>query len=276
MNIITILAPLSGPLLGALILQLFFYWRIIFIIIAILAAISLVGLYLYMPETQGLFNKKNHPDPFRRLELKKIKNNYLSLIRNKTFMFGTISLGIGTIPIVAWIGISPLILMKTSHLSIFSYALWQFPIFLSAAIGNLLVNRFAHRITLIRLMKISILCILISSIFIFLLPLIFSPNYYVIIVGISCYTFAWGLTSGPLTRLTLFSTCITKGTASALMNLICMSLVAFGNQASGLLYATHNNLHFILFCGFCAIVGILFCFLFLKHRILMQENCDAK
>lgn len=48
---VTVLAPAVGPFLGSLFISLF-SWRNIFFLLAIIAALALYMLYLYMPETQ--------------------------------------------------------------------------------------------------------------------------------------------------------------------------------------------------------------------------------
>jgi DHA1 family multidrug/chloramphenicol efflux transport protein-like MFS transporter len=56
------------------------------------------------------------------------------------------------------------------------------------------------------------------------------------------------MAGSPLSRFILFSTPVAKGTASALMSMILMSVQALGIQIANALYATHNNLILGLYC----------------------------
>jgi DHA1 family multidrug/chloramphenicol efflux transport protein-like MFS transporter len=104
---------------------------------------------------------------------------------------------------------------------------------------------------------------------------ILNIHYIAIIIGISCYAFAWGLTSGPLTRLTLFSTFIPKGTASAVMNLTLMLWIAAGNQIAGFLYVYYKNISFSLFCGAAGGIYIVFYGLFYKNFNHLERRTRA-
>jgi DHA1 family multidrug/chloramphenicol efflux transport protein-like MFS transporter len=273
MNIITILAPLAGPMLGVVILNLFFSWRVIFILIALFATVALVGLYFYMPETLNKIKKDGTHVPLTLLKCDVVKNNYYSLLKNKSFMFGAISLGMGGVPLIAWIGVSPLILMKGSHLSAFSYAMWQIPIFMASTFGTLLMRYLTRFMPLRRLIRVGALFMLLSAIITCLLSFLVNKRHYIAIVfGISCFGFSWGLTSGGLTRLTLYSTSVPKGTASALMNLILMIIIALGNQIAGRLYTNHNNLNFSLFCALIGIIYVILYYFFNKNFVYFSEK----
>lgn len=276
MNMLTVLAPLAGPLLGAIVLQVFVSWRVIFIIIGCTALIALIGLYFYMPETLNKTKKDGTHVPFTSLRIGVVTHNYLSLFKNKAFMFGAVGLGVGTIPIIAWIGVSPVILMQESHLSVFSYALWQMPVFLASTAGNLGMRILTHFFTLSRITFIGTICMALSALITILAIYLFDKHYSAIIIGICCYAFSWGLASSPLTRLTLFSTFIPKGTASAVMNLTLMLIIALGNQTAGFLYIYYHNLSFSLFCGIAGILYVYFYYLFYKNSFHLEKEEEEK
>lgn len=267
MSTVTLLAPLAGPLFGVLILHLFSSWRIIFVMIAFFSAIALVGLYFYMPETLNTYKKDGTYVPLTSLKISVIKDNYLALLKNKAFMFGTVSLGVGMIPIIAWIGVSPLILMQEGHLTLFAYALWQIPVFIACIVGSLSMRWLTRYMTLSRLAYVGSISMLLSGIIMIFLSILFKGHYIAIAIGISCYGFSGGLMNGPLTRLTLFSTPIPKGTASALISFALMFIMAIGNQVVGALYNTyHENLYFGLLCGMSGIVYIVFYYFFCESH----------
>lgn len=260
MNNVTILAPLMGPLLGSFIL-LSFDWPIIFWLIAICAAIAMIGIWLYMPETVGTKRLDGSISPTTPLLFKVVKNNYCQLCKNQRFIFGSLALGLATVPIIAWIGTSPLILIKSAKLPIVTYGLLQAPIFLAAILGNVVMRFYTYKIPLLTIINygawIILMSLVLMSFFVF-----FSHHYIGLIVGISLYSYGLGLISAPLNRLTLYSTLIPKGTASALVSMILMILTAIGNQLSGFVYITKNNFYFSIFCSTCGICFFLVCLYF--------------
>lgn len=265
MNIITIIAPLGGPLLGAIVIQ-HLSWQFIFLIIAIPVLISLIGLWLYMPETVGIKKIDGTIIDFTSLRSKVIKENYLALVKNKRFMQGSIALGMATIPIIAWIGVSPLILIKTAHLNVIHYALWQLPVFFSATFGNMAMRYLSRSIGLEKIIFLGSLFVFLSLLSTPFLSFLLQEHYVAIVLGISFYSFGLGLISAPLNRLTLFSTNVPKGTASALISICTMVLIALGNQCAGWVYLTRHNLYFALFCMSCGCIYFLI-FNFIKEPI---------
>lgn len=260
MNNVTILAPLAGPLLGSSILLLF-SWRAIFWVIAASSSLALVGLYLYMPETVGVHKKDGSLASKTPLALSIVKKNYLELCRNKRFITGSFALAVATIPIIAWIGTSPLILMKNENLGFVYYALFQIPIFLGAIIGNTMMRYYLKKRSMLSIIENGTWFILFSLVAMACV-LYFKTHYLFIIIGMTIYSYGLGLITAPLNRLTLFSTLVPKGTASALLSVILMVLTAIGNQLSGLFYMSLNNFLFAIFCATCGVIYYVFFYYF--------------
>ena len=250
---VSITAPLLGPLLGAVFIS-FYSWRFIFVIISILALIAAWGIWRYMPETVGLNNKK-HTQSNELLSLKKIFSNYKTLFINPRFLLGSIALGILILPCMAWIGLSPIILITAGKLSVMQYALWQLPIFGAYIIGNIGLHKMTHHKTLPQMILIG------SSIAVCSLFLVFGLSFYLgssfvwLMPGMICYFLGAGFIAAPLSRFTLFSTSVSKGTASALLSMIGMSIQAMGIEIANCVYSTHNNGYFAFYC---LIVGITY------------------
>jgi DHA1 family multidrug/chloramphenicol efflux transport protein-like MFS transporter len=256
MGNITVVAPLIGPLLGAIIIH-YLHWRDIFYIIAVFACLAVFGLWRFMPETVGVNKRDGTQTPIAPLHLLQILKNYRELLVNRRFVFGALSLGVGTIPIIAWIGTSPLILMQGAHFSVIEYGLWQLPIFVSASLGNIVMRFSTYRMALQRIATIGAMVLLLGLALVSLLPSLLPLSYLGVIIGISIYAFGLGFMTAPLNRLTLFSTMIPKGTASALISVILMLCTGVGNQLVGLVYVSENNTYFGLFCGACGLIFLL-------------------
>lgn len=259
---VSITAPLLGPLLGAVFIS-FYNWRFIFVIISFFALIAAWGLWRYMPETVG----KNHlidEKSDELLSLRMVLTNYKSLLSSRRFIIGSLSLGILYLPCMAWIGLAPVILITSAKLTVMQYALWQLPIFGAYIIGNIGLHKMTHHLTLPQMILIGSVIAVSSLLLVFALPLYFGSNYQSLMPGIILYFLGAGIIAAPLSRFILFSTTVSKGTASALISMIGMTTQAVGIEIANYVYSSHNNGYFGLFC---LIVGITYSFfLYFTHR----------
>ncbi len=267
---ISTLAPLLGPLLGAIFIH-YFSWRFIFVIIGIFALITLWGLWQFMPEPIG--QTKLDGQKIKRISLspRTVLTNYRNLLTNLSFMLGSIALGLMVSPCLAWIALAPIILVANAKLSLVQYALWQIPLFGAAIVGTWFLHKLTHRGTIKKILLIGsailgtgllatvILTITVNNHFIWLMP------------GLIVYFFGLGIAGAPLNRLILFSTPIGKGTASALMSIVSMGIQATGIEVANHLYKSHNN---SLFGFFCALFGILY-FIFLTGALVLTKDNNA-
>lgn len=251
MSNITVMAPLAGPLLGVLVLT-FFQWPVIFHFIAIGTGISLIGLYFFMPEPPKIIRLEDN-NISSSFGLKKISRDYLLLLKNKFFMLSAISMGFSSIPFIAWIGTSPIILMKTAGLDVLTYGLLQIPIFLSAILGTVYMRYLIKNNSLYELIHLSSIILISGLILTTILTIILQEKYYALIIGLCIYIFGQSIGSAALNRLTLYSTPVAKGTTAAAISCIFMILIGLGNQIGGMIYQSHRNLFFSLFCTVCGI-----------------------
>lgn len=252
---VTIMAPLLGPLLGSFVMA-FGSWRYIFYCITVVAIISLWGLARYMPETIGQVKRDGScyaPTPLKPSVLFK---NYFKLLTHFRFMCGSIAIGLAFAPMIAWIGVSPLMLMKASHLSVLYYGMLQIPIFFMTFLGSIYMRTQLENQSLQALAWFGSI-IISSSLVLMSLVLFLNSHYAWIIAGLSVYAFGVGYVSGPLNRMILFFTNVPTGTTSALANIICMGTLALAVEIGGMCYRSFNNVYFGLFCAVCGIAYAL-------------------
>jgi DHA1 family multidrug/chloramphenicol efflux transport protein-like MFS transporter len=251
-------APLIGPLLGAVFIQ-HASWRYIFVWIAVLAFITWCGLWRFMPESVG--QMKTDGERIERVSLspRTIAHNYINLMRNSGFMSGCFALSCLGLPCIAWVGLSPVILVASAHLSIIEYGLWQIPVFAAAILGNLLLAKLTYHCTLERIIVIGSCVMGLGLILMPLFVIVLQGSFIGLMPGLIVYFFGLGITHGPLTRLTLFTTPIAKGTASAMMTMLGMLTQALGIEVANRLYATHLNVRFGLFCTGVGMLYVLTC-----------------
>ncbi|MFA6303133.1 MAG: MFS transporter [Legionella sp.] len=248
-----ILAPLLGPLFGALVIH-YTSWRWIFIMIAVAALIALWGLWMYMPEPIGQIKKDGEMIPKPSFSLKTALKNYKDLFTNLSFCSSAIALGIVIVPCMIWIALAPVILIAQAKLTVMQYALWQLPIFSATILGNWVLHRLTYKYKIKTIVLIGTFILTIGLILTALLPYLFGSQYQTLLPGIIIYFFTIGIITAPLNRFSLFVTSVTKGTASAIVSLSIMVIGAIGIEVGSALYH-HNNLNFGLYC---AAVGLLF------------------
>jgi DHA1 family multidrug/chloramphenicol efflux transport protein-like MFS transporter len=251
---VSISAPLLGPLAGAVFVS-YWNWRWIFVVIAVLAAITLWGLWKFMPESVGQTKRDGEMIPRADLVLRDVGGRYMALLQNKKFMLASFAAGLLGLPCVAWIGLAPVIIVAASGDSLVNYGLWQMPVFGAVILGNITLHRLTHHFELKHMIMLGSSVVGAGLLLMLIFPLCIAHTFIWFMPGLIIYFFGLGLTGSPLARFTLFSTEITKGTASALMGLVLMSLQAVGIELVNHLYSSHNNL---IFGAYCAGVGVVY------------------
>ncbi|RUR09650.1 MFS transporter [Legionella sp. km772] len=259
-----ILAPLLGPLLGAIIIH-YATWRIIFIMIAIGAVFALWGLMKYMPEPIGQTTKKGAVIPRTPFSPAIIWGNYKALLTNKTFCCGSLALGLIGIPCVAWIALAPIILISEGKLTVIQYGLWQLPVFGATIIGNWVLHRLTYKYAIKTIMYWGCFILAFGTSLMALLPYFYGNHYYYLLPGTIIYFFALSIMNAPLNRFCLYITHVSKGTVSAIVSLSVMVIGAIGIEIANIIYEQHKNLYFGLYSNaiialFLFFIGLAFWF----------------
>ena len=220
---VALLAPLAGPLAGAAFLTVG-DWRTMFWLFAGLSALALAGLWFAMPETSG--------ERTRPLSLSSIGKGYLALLRDGQVMRGSLAIGLVSLPCLAWVALSPVILIHDAGLSRIDYALLQLPVFAAMIAGNLTLSRLASRLPIeqpLRLGGWPVVCGLAMALF---ATLINPHSYGWLTAGMSLYGFGTGLVSAGLYRMTLFSSRAGKGSVAAMLGMVSILVIALGIEAA--------------------------------------------
>ena len=252
---VSIMAPLVGPLAGAVFVH-YYSWRLIFVMTGVAAVLALWGLWRFMPETVGEIKRDGSKIEVTSLSFKQILANYKQLLLNKVFVFGAVAMGFLWVPCLAWIALSPIIVVEQAHLSLIEYGILQIPVFGAAALGNFVLRRMTHHISLRKLMQLGGSFVAAGLLLLILLPTQFGSNYAWLMPGIIVFFFGMGIVNGPLSRFVLFSTSVSKGTASAVMSLFSMCIPGIAIQVFGALYnKQHSN---VVFVEACFVAGIIF------------------
>ncbi|STY29438.1 multidrug efflux system protein [Legionella wadsworthii] len=253
---VAILAPLLGPLMGAIVIH-YTSWRYIFITIALGALISLWGLWRYMPEPIGQLKSNGQLTPKTKFSANKVLRNYKDLLTNKAFCLGTLAAGTVGIPCIAWIALAPIILIVEAKLTVIQYGLWQLPVFGATILGNWFLHQLTYKFKIKQIVFLGSIIMIIGAILTSLLPFLYGNAYYYLLPGTIIYFFALSVINAPLNRYCLFVTPVSKGTASAIVSLCVMVVGAIGTEVANIFYKNHNNLHFALYCNAIELIFLL-------------------
>jgi DHA1 family multidrug/chloramphenicol efflux transport protein-like MFS transporter len=241
---ISLLSPLLGPLLGGLLLKVF-SWHALFTGVGLLAILTWFGLWRFMPETLGVTRvdgSRLAPTP---LHLTSILGNYRNLLVNKKFMQGSLALGLISIPLISWIGLSPLLLMQNLGIDTVTYGLWQLPIFGGLIAGNLVLNHAVSRFDLGTLIRLALLPI-VGGLLILLGMTLTADKLAALVIGMSIYAFGMGICNASLYRLTLFASASGKGTVAAMLGMISIATIGVGSILLSVLGAGASQQNFAL------------------------------
>ncbi|WP_028696636.1 MFS transporter [Pseudomonas cremoricolorata] len=239
---IALLSPLLGPLLGTLMLQ-WLDWRWLFVAFAVGAVLTWGLLYRLMPETLGVERRDGSRLPFTPIHLLPLMAAYGQLLRNRRFVAGSAALGLVGLPLIGWIGLSPVLLIHDEGLSTLAYALWQLPVFAGLIAGNLIINHIADRYPLNTLLR-GALAPYLAGLCLLLLLTWALPTVPSVVAGMSLYALGLGIANAVLYRVTLYSSEQSKGLVSAMLGMITIALLGFGGALLAMLGAGESLLSF--------------------------------
>ncbi|EXU76142.1 MFS transporter [Erwinia mallotivora] len=254
---IALLAPLAGPLAGAAFLTIS-DWRSMFWLFGAITAVALLGLWFTMPETSG--------DRTTSISLKSLGRGYAKLLADRQVMGGSIAIGLVTVPCLAWVALSPVILIHDEGLSKMSYALLQLPVFLAMIAGNLTLGRIAGRLPLEKPLRLAAWPVL-GGLLLAALATTLSPHSYLwLTAGLSLYGFGTGLVNAGLYRLTLFSSEAGKGSVAAMLGMVSIVVFAGGIELAKAGYFRGGSSWFSLANLLCGLLWFWLVRAFLQER----------
>lgn len=220
---VALIAPLLGPLVGAAWVHAA-PWQGMFVLFALLAAFSFFGLFRAMPETATRLGEK--------LSFKGLWRDYVEVMKNVRFVAGALAIGFVSLPLLAWIAQSPIIIISGEQLSSYEYGLLQVPIFGALIAGNLVLARLTARRTVRALIILGGWPIVAGLLLAAVATIASAHAWLWMTAGLSVYAFGIGLANAGLVRLTLFASDMSKGTVSAAMGMLQMFIFTVGIEVS--------------------------------------------
>ncbi|MGF6343451.1 MFS family permease [Citrobacter sp. 506] len=259
---IVLVAPVIGPLSGAALMH-FVHWKVLFAIIAAMGLIALIGLALAMPETV-----KRGAVPF---SARGVLRDFREVFRNRVFLFGAATLSLSYIPMMSWVAVSPVILIDAGGLSTSEFAWAQAPVFGAVIVANMVVVRFVKDPTQPRFIwraapiQLSGLAVLIAG------NLLWPHVWLWSVLGTSLYAFGIGMIFPTLFRFTLFSNNLPKGTVSASLNMVILTVMAVSVEIGRWLWFNGGRISFHLL-AVAAGIAVVFTLAGLLKRVRQHET----
>ena len=260
---VALLSPLLGPLLGSVALE-WLSWRELFLLLGVGGAMAWMGLYWFMPETVGTLRQDGQRLAAVPFEWGGTVRRYAALLGNPPFLSATIALGLMSLPLIAWIGLAPLLLIQSQGLSTLHYGLWQIPVFAAVILGNLILNRLIANTELPQLIRYALwpfcggLVALIAITFI-------GASTALLVSCLSVYAIGLGMSNAALYRLALFSSDDSKGLVSAMVGMISIAVMGGGGSIIAVLGAGDSLETFALMAGLAGLLCLLPLRLFLRR-----------
>ncbi|MBJ8924967.1 multidrug efflux MFS transporter MdtM [Citrobacter sp. FDAARGOS_156] len=258
---IVLVAPVIGPLFGAALMH-FVHWKFLFAIIAVMGFIALIGLALAMPETV-----QRGTVPF---SARGVLRDFRDVFRNRVFLFGTATLSLSYIPMMSWVAVSPVILIDAGGMTTSQFAWAQAPVFGAVIVANMVVVRFVKDPTQPSFIwravpvQLSGLAVLIAG------NLLWPHVWLWSVLGTSLYAFGIGMIFPTLFRFTLFSNNLPKGTVSASLNMVILTVMAVSVEIGRWLWFNGGRISFHLL-AVVAGIAVVFTLAALLKRVRQHE-----
>lgn len=260
---VALIAPLLGPLVGAAWVHIL-PWEMMFVLFAVLAAIAFVGLQRAMPETATRMGEK--------LSMKELGRDYGLVLKNLRFVAGALATGFVSLPLLAWIAQSPVIIISGEKATSYEYGLLQVPIFGALIAGNLVLARLTSRRTVRSLIILGGWPIMFGLLLSAVATVVSTHAYLWMTAGLSVYAFGIGLANAGLVRLTLFASDMSKGTVSAAMGMLQMLIFTVGIEVSKHAYELGGSGVFSLFNLLSGVMWLAMIVYFLKDKSVGNSN----
>lgn len=225
---VALLSPLLGPLLGSLLLE-WVNWRELFLGLAVAAGVVWVGLFICMPETVGIVRRDGQALRPVAFSWRQTRQRYLALLANRRFLAASLALGLMSLPLIAWIGLAPLLLIQLLGLTSVEYGLWQIPIFSAVIVGNLILDRLLLTHSIPELIGLALWPFSLGLLALSACAVI-GTTLTPVIASLALYAIGLGMSNAALYRMALFASDDSKGLVSAMIGMISITVMGIGGS----------------------------------------------
>lgn len=262
--LVVAVSPIIAPTLGGYVTAAF-GWQSIFVILACIAAFTLVAVYIALPESRM-------PDTSVSMRPKLIINSFLQISKVPQFYTYAFTGSIAAAGLYAYIAGSPHVFMELFKVNEKQYG-WIFAtiamgLITSSQINTLLLRKFTSE----QIIRIALLCQTITGILLFMGTLyhllgLFS-TIFLILIFLSCQGFTFpnssALSMAPFSK--------NAGSASALMGAIQLGIGAF---TSVLVSVLHNETALPMAGVMVSCALLSFVVLLLGRKVIYRTNIES-
>lgn len=254
-------SPILAPTVGSYVIA-GFGWPVVFIILAIVTALILAMVILWLPESKK-------PDPGFSLKPRPILTSYLNVLKQQQFTTYAFAGATASAGLFAYLAGSPFVFMEMYQVTEQQYG-WIFSAIAAGLIGssqlnNLILKKYSSA----QILRV----VLITQSFIGLLMIIGSLagilNLYSTIFLIFCFLSCQGFTFPNSAALAMAPFDKGAGSASAMMGAIQMAFGAFASALVGLFF-NETEIPMFAIMSACSIGGLII--LLIGRRILYQPK----
>lgn len=268
---VVLIAPIIGPLAGATLMH-FVHWKALFGIVGLMGLIAWTGLLFNMPDTVCA---KSTP-----FSVSGVLHDFRKVFRNSIFLNGVITISLCYIPIMTWVAVSPVILIEHGGLTTSQFAWTQIPVFSAVILANMVVVKFIDDPTSARFIWKAVPIQLLGLATLIIGNIVYPHIWLWSAGGTSIYAFGIGLIFPTLFRFTLFSNELPKGTVSASLNIVVLSICAASVElARWLWFEAGGRIPFHLLAMVAGVTGVLFLSRLLRyqhrHKTYLQGDYDG-
>lgn len=192
-----------------------------------------------------------------------VLRDFRNVFRNRIFLLGAATLSLSYIPLMSWVAVSPVILMDAGGLTTSEFAWSQVPVFSAVIIANLSVARWVKDPTRPRFVLSAVPVQMLGLAILIVGNLVWPHVWLWSVLGTCFYAFGIGLIFPTLFRFTLFSNDLPKGTVSASLNIVILSVSALSIEGARWLWFHGGRLPFHLLAvaagivAACCLAGLL-------------------
>lgn len=250
MNSITILAPAFGPILGGAFL-LVAPWQWIFVILAVVAIITVTGLFFKMPETVSDESKQKN-----KIHLRSILRQYWCVLSNFRFMNTALITFLPVVGMISWMIAGPFIVTEIFHKKALDYGIMQAFVFAAFIVGTKMIKKFGSLKRYNLLINLGLGLSFLGALSTVLISIYWQHSLVAFVVALMFVTFGTGLCMPILSRLTLEASDVEMGTKVTVFSVVRIGAGVVGSIALAIYYnkTTLSVGEIILVFSFLAVV----------------------
>ena len=255
-------SPIIAPSLGGFITT-YIGWRYIFIMLIIVIASIIAGIYFLLPDSKG-------PDSSFSLKPTAILSSFASIIKHPQFALYTFSGSIASAGLYAFISGSPYVFLEVFKVTEQHYG-WVFAFVASGLIGSSQLNSlFLKRFKSEQIIRVALYFQSFVAFVLAAISILGFSELYTTILLIFLYLCCQGFIFPNASALSMASFGHNAGNASALMGFIQMSL---GALMSAIVSVLHNEstLPMTGVMAFCSILASLIFTIFRFKNVIVAD-----